>query len=171
MEDRFQVGVLTSPHGVRGEIKVYPTTDDPRRFKRLKEVILDTGKESRILEVEGVKFSKQMVIMKFKGFDTPEDIAKYRQCSIYVTRENAVRLGRDEYFIADLMGLKVLNEEAEEIGVLREVLETGANDVYIIDLHDGRELLLPAIKDCVLDVDIEGGQIKIHILDGLLDEE
>ncbi|MBE5865563.1 MAG: 16S rRNA processing protein RimM [Lachnospiraceae bacterium] len=171
MEDRFQVGVLTSPHGVRGEIKVYPTTDDPRRFKRLKEVILDTGKESRILEVEGVKFSKQMVIMKFKGFDTPEDIAKYRQCSIYVTRENAVRLGRDEYFIADLMGLKVLNEEEEEIGILREVLETGANDVYIIDLHDGRELLLPAIKDCVLDVDVEGGQIKIHILDGLLDEE
>lgn len=171
MEDRFQVGVLTSPHGVRGEIKVYPTTDDPRRFKRLKEVILDTGKESRVLEVEGVKFSKQMVIMKFKGFDTPEDIAKYRQCSIYVTRENAVRLGRDEYFIADLMGLKVHNEDGEEIGVLREVLETGANDVYIIDLHDGRELLLPAIKDCVLDVDVEGGQIKIHILDGLLDEE
>lgn len=171
MEDRFQVGVLTSPHGVRGEIKVYPTTDDPRRFKRLKEVILDTGKESRILEVEGVKFSKQMVIMKFKGFDTPEDIAKYRQCSIYVTRENAVRLGRDEYFIADLMGLKVHNEDDEEIGILREVLETGANDVYIIDLHDGRELLLPAIKDCVLDVDVEGGQIKIHILDGLLDEE
>ncbi len=171
MEDRFQVGVLTSPHGVRGEIKVYPTTDDPRRFKRLKEVILDTGKESRILEVEGVKFSKQMVIMKFKGFDTPEDIAKYRQCSIYVTRENAVRLGRDEYFIADLMGLKVHDEDDEEIGVLREVLETGANDVYIIDLHDGRELLLPAIKDCILDVDVEGGQIKIHILDGLLDEE
>ena len=171
MEDRFQVGVLTSPHGVRGEMKVYPTTDDPRRFKRLKEVILDTGKENRILEVEGVKFSKQMVIMKFKGIDTPEDVAKYRQCSIYVTRENAVRLGRDEYFIADLMGLKVHNEEDEEIGILREVLETGANDVYIIDLHDGRELLLPAIKDCVLDVDIEGGQIKIHILDGLLDEE
>lgn len=171
MEDRFQVGVLTSPHGVRGEIKVYPTTDDPRRFKRLKEVILDTGKESRILEVEGVKFSKQMVIMKFKGFDTPEDIAKYRQCSIYVTRENAVRLGRDEYFIADLMGLKVHNEDGEEIGVLREVLETGANDVYIIDLHDGRELLLPAIKDCVLDVDVEGGKMQIHILNGLLDEE
>lgn len=171
MEDRFQVGVLTSPHGVHGEIKVYPTTDDIRRFKRLKEVILDTGKEKRILEVEGVKFSKQMVIMKFKGFDNPEDIAKYRQCSIYVTRENAVRLGRDEYFIADLMGLKVFDEDDEEIGVLREVLETGANDVYIIDLKDGRELLLPAIKDCVLDVDIEGGKIQIHILDGLLDEE
>ncbi len=171
MEDRFQVGVLTSPHGVRGEIKVYPTTDDPRRFKRLKEVILDTGKENRILEIESVKFSKQMVILKFKGFDNPDDIAKYRQCSIYVTRENAVRLGKDEYFIADLMGLKVHNEDGEEIGVLRDVLETGANDVYIIDLHDGRELLLPAIKDCVLDVDVEGGQMKIHILDGLLDEE
>lgn len=171
MEDRFQVGVLTSPHGVRGEIKVYPTTDDPRRFKRLKEVILDTGRENKVLEIESVKFSKQMVILKFKGVDNPDDIAKYRQCSIYVTRENAVRLGRDEYFIADLMGLKVHNEDDEEIGVLREVLETGANDVYIIDLHDGRELLLPAIKDCVLDVDVEGGQMKIHILDGLLDEE
>ncbi len=171
MEDRFQVGVLTSPHGVRGEIKVYPTTDDPRRFKRLREVILDTGKENLTLEIESVKFSKQMVILKFKGFDSPEEIGKYRQKSIYVTRENAVRLGRDEYFIADLMGLKVLNEDAEEIGVLREVMETGANDVYVIDLHDGRELLLPAIKDCILDVNVEGGQMKVHILDGLLDEE
>lgn len=171
MEERFQVGVLTAPHGVRGEIKVYPTTDDPRRFKRLKEVILDTGREERILEIESVKFFKQMVIVKFKGFDTPEEIAKYRQSSIFVTRENAVRLGRDEYFIADLMGLTILNEDNDQIGVLREVLETGANDVYVIDMTDGRELLLPAIKECILDVDVEGGQMKVHILDGLLDEE
>jgi 16S rRNA processing protein RimM len=170
MEDRFQVGVITSTHGVRGEVKVYPTTDDPRRFKRLKEVILDTGKEQMTLEIEGVKFFKQFVILKFKGFDNPDEIGKYRQKSLYVTRENAVRLGRDEYFIADLMGLKVLDEDGAEIGVLREVLETGANDVYIIDLKDGRELLLPAIKECVLNVDIEAGTIRIHILDGLLDE-
>lgn len=170
MEDRFQVGVITSPHGVRGEVKVFPTTDDVKRFKRLKEVILDTGKEKVPLEIEGVKFFKQFVILKFKGLDTPEEVAKYRQKSLYVTRENAVRLGKDEYFIADLMGLKVYDEADAEIGVLREVLETGANDVYVIDLNDGRELLLPAIKECVLHVDVEAGKMQIHILDGLLDE-
>ena len=170
MEERFQVGVITTPHGVQGEAKVFPTTDDPRRFKRLKEVILDTGKGERTLEIEHVKFFKQFVIIKFKEFHTPEEVAVYRQKSLYVTRENAVRLGKDEYFIADLMGLRILDEDNQEIGVLREVLETGANDVYIIDLKDGRELLLPAIKECVLRVDIEAGEMQIHILDGLLDE-
>ena len=170
MEERFQVGIITSTHGIKGEVKVYPTTDDPKRFRRLKEVILDSGKGDVLLEIESVKFSKNLVILKFKGLDTPEEMTKYRQKSLYVTRENAVRLGRDEYFIADLMGLRVLDEIGDEIGVLREVLETGANDVYIIDLKDGRELLLPAIKECVLRVDVEAGEIQIHILEGLLDE-
>ncbi|MBQ8118587.1 MAG: 16S rRNA processing protein RimM [Lachnospiraceae bacterium] len=170
MEERFQVGVITTPHGVRGEVKVFPTTDDAKRFRRLKEVILDTGRENLTLEIESVKFFKQFVILKFKGLETPEEVAKFRQKSLYVTRENAVHLGKDEYFIADLMGLRVFDEENEEIGVLREVLETGANDVYIIDMKDGRELLLPAIKECVLHVDVEAGKMQIHILDGLLDE-
>lgn len=169
MEDMFQVGVITSTHGVRGEVKVYPTTDDAKRFKRLKEVILDTGKEQMILEIEGVKFFKQFVILKFKGFDNINDIEKYRQKSLYVTRENAVRLGRDEYFIADLIGLRIQDESGADLGVLREVIPTGANDVYVIDLTDGRELLLPAIKQCVLKVDLEAGFMRIHILDGLLD--
>ena len=169
MEERFQVGVITSTHGVRGEVKVYPTTDDSKRFKRLKEVILDTGKEQLILEIEGVKFFKQFVILKFKGFDNINDIEKYRQKSLYVTRANAVRLRKDEYFIADLMGLKVIDEEDKEIGVLKDVMETGANDVYEITMNDGRELLLPAIKQCVLEVNVEEGFIKVHILDGLLD--
>lgn len=169
MEERFQVGVITSTHGVRGEVKVYPTTDDPKRFKRLKEVILDTGKEQLILEIEGVKFFKQFVILKFKGFDNINDIEKYRQKSLYVTRANAVRLRKDEYFIADLMGLKVIDEEDKEIGVLKDVMETGANDVYEITMNDGRELLLPAIKQCVLEVNVEEGFIKVHILDGLLE--
>lgn len=170
MEQFFQVGIVSSTHGVKGEVKVYPTTDDMRRFKRLKDVIVDTGKERLTLEIEGVKFFKQFVILKFKGIDTLNDVEKYRKATLYVTRENAVRLRKDEYFIADLMGLEVRDESDAKIGVLREVLETGANDVYIIDLDDGRELLLPAIKDCVLEVDVEAGFIKIHILDGLLDE-
>ena len=169
MEDKLQVGVITSTHGVRGEVKVFPTTDDPNRFKRLKEVILDTGKEELVLEIEGVKFFKQFVILKFKGFDNINDIEKYRQKSLYVTRKNAVRLRRDEYFIADLIGLKVLDEQEEQIGILKDVMETGANDVYIIDMTDGRELLLPAIKQRILNEDGENGFIQVHILEGLLD--
>ena len=169
MEDLLQVGIITSTHGVRGEVKVYPTTDDPRRFRRLKEVFLDTGKEKMNLEIEGVKFFKQFVILKFKGLDNINDIEKYRQKSLYVTRKNAVRLQRDEYFIADLIGLKVQDEDGTELGTVKDVIETGANDVYEVEMADGRSLLLPAIKQCILNVDVENGMMQVHVLEGLLD--
>lgn len=169
MEERLQVGIISSTHGVRGEVKVFPTTDDVKRFRRLKEVILDTGKENLVLEIEGVKFFKQFAILKFKGYDNINDIEKYRGKSLFVTRENAVRLKKDEYFIADLLGIKVLDEDGSELGVLQDVIETGANDVYQIKMTDGRELLLPAIRQCVLEVDVEAGFMKVHVLDGLLD--
>ena len=169
MEDLLQVGIITSTHGVRGEVKVYPTTDDPRRFRRLKEVVLDTGKEKMNLEIEGVKFFKQFVILKFKGLDNINDIEKYRQKSLYVTRKNAVRLQRDEYFIADLIGLKVQDEDGKELGTVKDVIETGANDVYEVEMADGRSLLLPAIKQCILNVDVENGTMQVYVLEGLLD--
>lgn len=169
MEDLLQVGIITSTHGVRGEVKVYPTTDDPRRFRRLKEVVLDTDREKLNLEIEGVKFFKQFVILKFKGLDNINDIEKYRQKSLYVTRKNAVRLQRDEYFIADLIGLKVQDEDGTELGTVKDVIETGANDVYEVEMADGRSLLLPAIKQCILNVDVENGMMQVHVLEGLLD--
>ena len=169
MEDLLQVGIITSTHGVRGEVKVYPTTDDPRRFRRLKEVVLDTGREKLNLEIEGVKFFKQFVILKFKGLDNINDIEKYRQKSLYVTRKNAVRLQRDEYFIADLIGLKVQDEDGTELGTVKDVIETGANDVYEVEMADGRSLLLPAIKQCILNVDVENGMMQVHVLEGLID--
>ena len=169
MEDLLQVGIITSTHGVRGEVKVYPTTDDPRRFRRLKEVVLDTGREKLNLEIEGVKFFKQFVVLKFKGLDNINDIEKYRQKSLYVTRKNAVRLQRDEYFIADLIGLKVQDEDGTELGTVKDVIETGANDVYEVEMADGRSLLLPAIKQCILNVDVENGMMQVHVLEGLLD--
>ena len=169
MEDLLQVGIITSTPGVRGEVKVYPTTDDPRRFRRLKEVVLDTGKEKMNLEIEGVKFFKQFVILKFKGLDNINDIEKYRQKSLYVTRKNAVRLQRDEYFIADLIGLKVQDEDGKELGTVKDVIETGANDVYEVEMADGKSLLLPAIKQCILNVDVENGTMQVYVLEGLLD--
>ena len=133
-------------------------------------MLLDTGREKLELEVEGVKFFKNMVILKFKEYNDINQIEKYRKCPLLVTREHAVKLKKNEYFIADLIGVKVLDEQEQELGTLEDVIETGANDVYQIRLKDGRQLLLPAIKECVLDVDVEAGRMKIHILDGLLED-
>lgn len=169
MEDFFRVGVISSTHGVRGEVKVFPTTDDVQRFKKLKEVLLDTGKEKLPLEIQGVKFFKQFAILKFKGYDNINDIEKYKGKELWVTRENAVPLEENEYYIADLIGLTVISDEDEELGTLTDVLQTGANDVYVVKLKNGKEGLFPAIADCVQSVDIEKGTMVVHVMEGLLD--
>ena len=97
MEELLQVGVITSTHGIRGEVKVFPTTDDAQRFRELKDVMLDTGKETLSLEIGGVKFFKQFVILKFKGIDNINDVERYKRCPLYVKREDAVELEEDEY--------------------------------------------------------------------------
>ena len=101
MEDYLQVGVIANTHGVRGEVKVFPTTDDPARFKKLKTVILDTGKERIGLEITQVKFFKNMVLLKFRDFDNINDIEPYKGKGLFVTRAQAVDCGEDEDFIAD----------------------------------------------------------------------
>lgn len=168
MEELLQVGVITSTHGIRGEVKVFPTTDDAQRFRELKDVMLDTGKETLSLEIEGVKFFKQFVILKFKGIDNINDVERYKRCPLFVNREDAVELEEDEYFIADMIGMKVITDEGEEFGTLKDVMETGANDVYVIERSDGGEVLVPAIKECILEVDIPGRQMKIHVMAGLV---
>lgn len=171
MEQLLQVGVIASTHGVRGEVKVFPTTDDANRFKKLKKVILDTGMEKKALEIQGVKFFKQFVILKFKGIDNINDIEKYKGKSLYVTRENAVKLKKDEYFIADLIDMQVVLEDGTLLGILTDVMKTGANDVYCVDSEKYGEVLLPAIGECILDVDVEGRKMTVHLMPGLIDEE
>ncbi|GAA0799346.1 ribosome maturation factor RimM [Faecalicatena orotica] len=167
MEQYLQVGIISSTHGIRGEVKVFPTTDDPARFKVLKNVILDTGKEQIPMEIQGVKFFKQFVIVKFKGIDNINDIEKYKGKSLLVTRENASPLEEDEYYIADLIGMTVFTEDGE-FGVLKDVIETGANEVYVVDSKEHGEVLIPAIHDCILDVNVEEQTMKVHLLDGLI---
>ncbi len=169
MEKILQVGIITSTHGLKGEVKVFPTTDDPGRFKKLKEVILDEKKGQRKAEVESVKFFKQFVILKFKGMDDISDVERLRQVGLYVTRENAVKLKQDEYFIADLIGMTVENEDGKALGTLKDVIQTGANDVYDVTMEDGKSLLIPAIRDCILEVDVEAARMRVHLLPGLLE--
>lgn len=169
MEQLLRVGVISSTHGVRGEVKVYPTTDDPNRFKKLKKVVLDTGREHLDLEISGVKFFKNQVILKFKGIDNINDIEKYKGKDLLVHREDAVKLGENENYVADLIDLKVVTDDGKMLGTLTEVMETGANDVYVIETEEGEELLIPAIRECILDVDLDKEVMTVHILPGLFD--
>ena len=169
MEDLLQVGVVTTTHGVRGEVKVFPTTDDPARFKKLKNVILDDGKTQRDMEISGVKFFKNMVILKFKDLDDMNEAQKLRQAKLFVTRDNAVELQENEYFIADLIGMQVVSDEGEELGEISDVLQTGANDVYVIQQEKQADILVPAIKDCIINVDLEQNIMTVHLLPGLRD--
>ena len=167
MEDLLKVGVITTTHGVRGEVKVYPTTD-AERFLDLEYVLLDTGRELRKLFISNVKFFKNLVILKFDGIDNINDIEMYKQRELWVPREEAQELEEDEYYIADLIGMNVLLEDGSKFGVLKDVMETGANDVYVVNTVQGEEVLLPAIHECILDVDVEENTMTVHLMKGLI---
>ncbi len=169
MEDFLRIGVITKTHGIAGEVKVYPTTDDVKRFELLKEVILSNGKERQVLDIQSVKYFKELVILKFKGINNINDVEKYVRYDILIDRKDALPLGENENYICDLIDLEVFTDEGERLGVLTDVLQTGANDVYAVTMDDGKEVLLPAIKDCILDVNLEEGKVTVHLMKGLID--
>lgn len=168
MEDLLKVGVITTTHGVRGEVKVFPTTDDASRFLSLDYVLMDTGKDMRKLEIQNVKFFKNLAILKFKGIDNINDIEIYKGCELWIPREEGQELGENEYYIADLLGMKVVLEDGTEFGSLKDVIETGANDVYVVSTKEGQEVLLPAIKECILNIDLQKNEMTVHLMKGLI---
>ena len=168
MEDYLRVGVISTTHGVRGEVKVFPTTDDPRRFQELDEVLVDTGSGKQPLAIKDVRFFKNMVILKFEGMDDIDTAMKYKGCDLLVTRENAVPLEPGEFFLCDIIGSTVYEEDGKEFGTLRDVLQTGANDVFVVTMQDGKEVLLPCIDDCIREIDVEGKRIVAYIMPGLV---
>ena len=168
MEQYLRVGVISSTHGLKGEVKVFPTTDDPERFRKLKKVYLDTGKDYMPLKVTGIKFFKNQVILKFQEFQDINEIEKYRGKDLLIDREQAVPLAEHENFIVDLIDMDVYDKEEKRLGTLTDVLQTGANDVYVVETDEGKEILLPAIPSCILDVDVEAAKMIVRIPEGLL---
>ena len=168
MEDKLKVGVITTTHGVRGEVKVYPTTEGPERFLDLEYVLLDTGKELRKLTIQNVKFFKNLAILKFEEIDNINDIQMYKGRDLWIPREEGQELGEDEYYIADLLGMEVYLEDGSRFGTLKDVMETGANDVYIVTRPGGEEVLLPAIHECIREICPEENRMTVHLMKGLL---
>lgn len=168
MEQYLRVGILTTTHGLKGEVKVFSTTDDKERFKILKDCYLDTGSGYIKLEVEGVKISNKHAILKFKQFNSINDVEKYKGKDILVDRADAVPLKENEYFITDLVGMEVVSEDGKIIGCLVDVMKTGANDVFVVQDKDKKEILLPYIKECILDINITQKKITAYLMPGLI---
>nr|WP_297764129.1 ribosome maturation factor RimM [uncultured Butyrivibrio sp.] len=170
MTDRFQVGVIASTHGLQGEVNVFPTTEDPNRFKKLKKVTLHTQRGEEIeLDVQSARFFKKFVIVKFKQYNNINDVEKFRGCELTIDRKDAIKLEPGEYYCADLMGLSIVDEEDKLLGTVTDIIQTGANDVYEMTKENSEDkIYIPAIKDCVKNIDLKNKKITIHVIEGLL---
>ena len=169
MNQMLRVGAVIKPHGIRGEIKVWPTTDDPYRFDELSEIILVKGSSEKRIGISSVKYFKNIVILGLSGIDTVESAEALRGADLYVDREHAAPLSEGEYYIGDIIGMEVQDEEAHHLGTISDVIDTAANDVYVVKLAGRRDLLIPAIKQCIVNVDVENNLMTVRLLDGLMD--
>lgn len=169
MVDMLRIGVVTTTHGLKGEVKVFPTTDDVKRFKKCDEVILVTRNGNLTLHVQGIKFFKNLVILKFKEFNDISEVEGFRKCDLMVTRENAVPLKEGEYFLCDVIGAEVEEEDGTPIGRVTDTIQTGANNVFVIETTEGKEVLFPVIPECIRHVDVKEGKVTAHIMKGLMD--
>jgi len=167
----LKIGSIISTHALRGEVKVYPTTEDVRRYDILDKVYVDSQTGKECLRVERVRYFRSLVIVKFRGLDRIEDVERLIKKDLLVAREDAIPLGENEYFICDVIGLKAVTDDGRELGEVKDVMETGANDVYIISRKEDpkSELLIPATKEVVLEISPEKGVMLVHMLPGLED--
>ena len=168
MEEYFEIGQIVNTSGLKGEIKIKPFTDDITKFNSFKTIYISVKKELKEFEIEHVRFSKNMVFLKLKGIDTIEEAENYRNLYLKIKRDKDEKLEEDTYYIVDILGCKVYTDEQKELGEVVDVFSTGSNDVYVVKDELGKQVLLPAIKDVIKNVDIENKLIIVHLLEGLI---
>ena len=171
-EDYFTIGTIVNVHGVQGEIRVMPATDDPNRFKLLDK--LEIFFESYIAEypLKSVRPHKNLMVLKLAGIDNRNDAVQLVSGVIKVPRSKALPLEENEYYQKDLLDMTVVSDTGEELGQLIHIIETGANDVYVVRPHTGldgkaKDLLIPAIKECILSVSVSERKMTVHLMEGL----
>ena len=166
-EDFIQIGRIANTHGVRGEIKVIPLTNDMYRFNNLKIAFL--GEEKTKVEVENVKYHKNLVIVKFKEFNDINKIISFKDQYIYIDEKDKVALPKDHYFLYDIINCEVFDTQNNYIGIVKEVLQSASNDVYIVRDKKGKEYLIPAVKEFFINVDVEDKKIIIDPIEGMIE--
>lgn len=164
----FEIGQIVNHFGIKGMVKVNPFTDDISQFEEMETILVDKKGSLLEIQIEEVKYSKNQVLLKLKGIDTVEDAEKYRNCYLKLPREKARKLPKNTYFIADLIGLEVYTEEGNLLGKVEDIYNTGASDIYVIKDTLGKQILLPAIKEVIKQIDLEQEKIVVHLLDGLV---
>ncbi len=167
-QEYFEIGQIVNTFGIKGFVKVKPFTDDMKRFEELKTVLIVKNKEIIEMEIEEVKYQQYVVLLKLKGIEDINMAEKYKGCYIKIRRENARKLPKDTYFIADLIGLDVYAEDGKLLGKVEDVYNNKSNDIYVIKDELGKQILLPNIKDVIKQIDIENEKIIVHLLEGLI---
>lgn len=168
MDNLLEIGQIVNSYGIKGFLKVVPFTDNVHRYNDLKTIYIEKNKKLIKMEIEEVKYHKNLVLIKLKGIDDINDTLEYKNCYIKIDRKDAVELPEDTYFIVDLIGLEVVTEEGLLLGTLIDVFPTGSNDVYVVKDELGKQTLLPAIGEVIKDVDIENKKMVVHLLEGLI---
>ncbi len=168
MTKYLEIGQIVNTFGIKGMVKVKPFTDDIRRFDRLKKVYIKKQNVKEEYEIEKVKYHKEMVLIKFKGIENPEQANLLRNNYLIIDRKNEEPLEEGRYYIVDMIGLEVYTEEGELIGNLEDIFNTGSNDIYVVKNELGKQILLPAIKEVIKKVDIENKKIIVHLIPGLV---
>lgn len=168
MQELLEIGQIVNSYGIKGFVKVVPFTDDITRFENLKTIYVEQGKKLKEYTIEDVKYSKKLVLLKFKGIDDINETISLKNCYLKINRKDAVELTENSYFIVDLIGLKVYTDEDAFLGNLVDVFPTGSNDVYVVKDELGKQILLPAIKEVIKSVDIENKRIIVHLIPGLV---
>lgn len=168
MQEIFEIGQIVNSYGIKGFVKVVPFTDDITRFEDLKTIYVEQGKKLIEFTIEDVKYSKKLVLLKFKGIDNINDTISLKNCYLKINREDAAELEEDSYYIVDLIGLEVYTDDNNFLGNLSDVFPTGSNDVYVVKDGNGKQVLLPAIKEVIKNVDIENKKMIVHLIPGLV---
>ena len=164
----FEIGQIVNTFGIKGMVKVNPFTDDISQFEKIKSILVDKKGTFIEMQIEEVKYSKNQVLLKLKGIDTIEEAEKYRNCYLKLPREKTRKLPKGTYFIADLIGIEVYTEEGDLLGKVDDIYNSGASDIYVIKNKLGKQILLPATKEVIKQIDLEKEKIIVHILKGLV---
>ena len=168
MEEYLEIGQIVNTFGIKGQVKVVPFTDDITQFDTLKQIYIEKRKNLELFEIEKSNYHKNMIILKLKGIDTPEQAESLRNCYIKINRKDARKLPEGTYFIVDLIGLDVYTDEEKLLGTLEDIYNAGSSDIHVVRTSEGKQILLPAIKDVIKKVDIENKKVIVHIIEGLI---
>lgn len=168
MQEYFEIGQIVNTFGVKGQLKVKPFTDNVEQFQELKTILVEKNKQTTEMKIEEAKFHKDMVILKLEGIDDMTTAEKYKGSYLKIHRKDARELEEGEYFIADIIGSKVYTDTGDYLGKVDDIYNTGAQDIYVVKDDLGKQILLPSIKDVILNVDIENQKVTVHLLKGLI---